>query len=182
MTMLRTCRWLLPVIALLALASCSDRMPNSPVASPTSIGILNPPPPPPPVLSGAPLDSALAASRARWNASGVSSYSFRFRWECYCVPEYVRTVDITVMNRAIVKVVDHETGATLDAEETKRYRTLDGLFDFVREGIDYPAASIQAAFDEGFGFPAHGYVDYLAGMADEEMGFRVYSMSPFIRQ
>ena len=167
--MARARRWLLAVMAVSGLASCSDRMPNRPlIAGPGS-----------PPNSGAPLDSTLEANRALWSASGIDSYRYRFRWECFCVLEHIRVVDITVKRGTLVSVVDAETGATLGPEDAAQYRTIDGLFDFVREAIDFPAHSVQAAFDPDLGYPAVGYVDYVAPIADDEQGFRVYGLSRF---
>lgn len=162
---------LLPVIALLGLASCSDRLPSQP-----QVGLVGN------VPSGAPLDSTLEANRALWSASRPAAYRYRFQWVCFCVQEHIRVVDITVANRSILSVVDAETREPLSGPAAAQYRTIDGLFDFVQESIDYPAASIQAAFDPHLGYPSQAYVDYVAGIADEEMGFRVFALSPFKRR
>ncbi len=172
MNMARAWRRLLPVMAVLGLVSCSDRMPSQP-----RVGNFEATP-----ISGAPLDSTLEASRALWFASRIDAYRYRFRWECYCVPDYVRVVDITVVNRTIISVVDAETGEPLATQAAAQYRTIEGLFDFVRESIDYPAASIHAVFDSNLGYPSVAYVDYVAGIADEELGFRVYALSPLQRR
>ena len=96
----------------------------------------------------------------------------------FCAPEQVRVVDITVVHGIIESVVDAETGAPLVPSAAAQYRTMDGLFDFVRESIDYPAASVTAAFNPQLGYAAQAYVDYVANLADEEMGFRVVSLRP----
>lgn len=166
--MARACRWLLPLMVVLGLASCSERMPSQP-----QVGTPGPAP-----TGIAPTDSALAANQARWSATGIHSYRYRFRWECFCVSDYVREVDITVVRGTIVSVVDAQTGARLDDQAAARYRTIEGLFDFVRESMDYPAEWINVAFDSRLGYPSAAHVDYVAGIADEEMGFRVYGLSP----
>src|SRR5712692_1650158 len=98
--------WLLLPLVFLSLPSCgSDRMPNQPlVGSPGA----------PPMST--PTDSVLAANQAIWSRSGIDSYRYRFRWECYCVAEYVRLVDVTVTGGRVVSVVDVETGKPLDPQ------------------------------------------------------------------
>ena len=178
--MTRRYRWLLPLLVVLGLASCSERMPSQPqVAEPVPVPVPVPGPGPPPT-GGTPTDSSLAANQARWAAAGLHSYRFRFRWECFCVPDYVRVVDIDVVQGIIVSVVDVETGERLDAEAAAQYRTIEGLFGFVRASMDYPADGINVAFDAGFGYPADARVDYVTGMADEEMGFRVFWLLPVL--
>jgi hypothetical protein len=163
-------RWLPPLLVVLGLASCSERMPTQPY-----VGSDGPPP-----AGGAPTDSSLAASRARWSATGILSYRYRFRWECFCASEYVRVVDITVVRGAITSVVDAENGEALDTQAASRYRTIEGLFDFIRESMDYPAERITVAFDSRLGYPLAAYTDYVLQMADEELGFRVYSLRPIL--
>lgn len=163
----RALRGLLLATAMLGLASCSERMPSQPaVATPV-----------PPTNIEAVSDSTLQASQAQWLASRPETYRYRFRWECYCGQEYIRLVDIAVTRGTIVSVTDVETGQPLNEQEAARYRTIDGLFDFVHSAIAYPAASVNGAFDPGLGYPSAMHVDYVAGMADEEMGFRIYSLT-----
>jgi uncharacterized protein DUF6174 len=166
--MTRTCRRLLLLMVVLGLASCSQQMPSQP-----QIGIPQPAP-----TAGTPSDSSLAANRARWSATGIQSYRYRFRWGCFCVSQYVREVEITVVRGTIVSVVDVATGQRLGAQAAAQYRTIEGLFDFVREAMNYPADRISVAFDPWLGCPVDANVDYVAGMADEEMAFHVLGFSP----
>lgn len=166
--MTRAYRWLLPLMVVLGLASCSERMPSQPLVVV-----------PGPVPAGStPTDSSLAANQSRWSANGFDSYRYHFRWECYCVTDYVREVVITVVRGTIVSVVDAQTGVRLDDQATARYRTIDGLFDFVRESMNYPAHRIDVAFDSMRGYPLAAQVDYVALMVDEELGFRVWGLTP----
>jgi hypothetical protein len=166
MNTLRALCWLLAAATVLGLASCSGRLPSEPGAATVE----------PQVSSGPVSDSLLQASQARWSASHVSSYQYRFRWECYCSQDHVRIVDINVTGGVITRVTDVETGARLTGQEAAGYRTIDGLFDFVRGALDQSAASVNGAFDPSLGYPSLVNVDYVAGMADDENGFRIYSL------
>src|SRR5258706_8471868 len=101
--MARMYRWFLLLIVVLGLASCSEGTPTEP-------RVYTPAPAP---TGGAPTDSSLSANQARWTAAGLRSYRYRFQWVCFCVTEYVRTVDITVDRGRIVSVVDAATGERL---------------------------------------------------------------------
>ena len=166
----RALRSLVYATALFGLASCSD-LPSRPV-----VGTPGPSP-----SEGAVSDSTLQANLAHWSALHVDTYRYRFRWECYCTPDYVRAVDITVMRGVIVSVIDVGTGKPVDGQAAAGYRTIEGLFDFVHSAIDYPAASVKGAFDPGLGYPSAVHVDYVANMADEEMGFRIDALAPLRR-
>jgi len=175
--------WLIASIAVLGLASCSDRtpfrslMPLSPGWSP-----LGAPTPPTPATPGGPADSLLEANRTLWSASGINSYRYRFRWECYCSEDYVRIVDIVVVDGAVVSVLDASTGRPVSKEVAAYYRTIDGLFDFVRGAIDYPASSVRSVYDANLGYPVETDVDYVANAIDDELRFRVFGRSPLPRQ
>ena len=162
----RRLRWLLSVAVLLGLASCSGRLPSQP-----GTATVEPQP-----SSGPVSDSLLQASQARWSASQVSAYQYRFRWECYCSASHVRIVDINVTGGVITRVTDVATGARLTEQEAASYRTIEGLFDFVRGALDQSAASVNGAFDPSLGYASVVNVDYVAGMADDENGFRIYSL------
>jgi hypothetical protein len=170
-TLSRAAGWLLLLTGPLGLVSCSDRVPNRPQVAPSDT--------PPTYI--VPTDSTLETNRALWLSSGIHDYRYRFRWSCFCTNEYVRLVDVTVMRGSIVSVVDVSTGTPLGVEAMAGYRTVDGLFDFLREAIDLPAESIRSAFDPHLGYPSATQVDYVANVADEEMAFQIYALSPLHR-
>lgn len=91
-------------------------------------------------------------------------------------------MDITVKNGAIVSVVEASTGRPVSAEAMAYYRTIEGLFDFLRQGIDFPAASFRSTYDANFGYPVEADIDYVTGLADDEMSFQIYGLSPLQQQ
>lgn len=133
---------------------------------------------PPPQVVLAPLDSTLDDRQEQWSSMGIDTYQYRFRWECYCLDSYVRVVDINVRGGVVVAVRDAQTGQDLGPEAIAQYRTIDGLFDFVREARDLPASSILIGYHTGFGYPEAARVDYVGPAIDDEMAFHVYSLSP----
>ena len=171
---------LIAVIAALGLVSCADNISVKPIVGfgPEVPQPLPAPNPPTPTNPSGPADSLLDAHRALWATSGFDHYRYRFRWECFCTEEFVRTVDITVMNDAVVSVLDASTGRPVPDEYVVYYETIEGLFDFMQNAIDFPASSFRFVYDANLGYPSETYVDYVAGMADDERGFRIYGLSP----
>jgi len=161
----RAVLWLLSAAAVAGFASCSGRMPSQPLvaAVPTT---------------GPVSDAMLQASQERWSDAQLASYRYRFRWNCFCTQDYVRLVDITVSHGVVASVTDARTGVPLGAQAATNYRTIDGLFDFVRGAVDGSAASVNGAFDARLGYPALVSVDYVANMADDEKGFQILSLTP----
>lgn len=169
--------WLLALTAMLGLMSCADRTPVEPVVA-FGPSPLPAPTPPTPATPGDPPDSLLEANRALWNASGIESYRYRFGWECFCGTDYLRVVDIIVVNGAIESVLDASTGRPVSEEAAAYYRTIDGLFDYIRAAIDRPAASVRSVYDMNLGYPADTFIDYAFNWADDEIRFRIYGLSP----
>ena len=160
--------WLALLAALVSLAGCSDNGPTGP----------GEPIPPPPPVELAPLDSTLDSQQELWSSMGIDSYEYRFRWLCFCLDTHVRWVDIRVHNGLVVWVEDAETGRDLGPEGIANYRTIDGLFDLVRQARDHPAASVLIGYDPELGYPAEAQIDWVAQMADDELAFRVYRLTP----
>ena len=150
--------------AVMGFASCSGRMPSQPLVGE--------------VTSGTVSDSLLQANLGRWSESHVVSYRYRFRWECYCPQEALRIVDITVTRGVITSVTDAKTGVALDPLAAAQYRTIDGLFAFVRDAIDGSAARVTGAFDPRLGYPSTATIDYNLSVSDEEKGFQILSVRP----
>lgn len=118
----------------------------------------------------------LLVNRDKWEHEGSPSYEYEFNWVCFCPREYVARVLITVEDGEIVHILDVEKQTPLNPEEFGRYKTIDGLFDFVEGAIQSDADNVGATYNESLGYPESCYVDYDRGTADEEMGFSVYEV------
>src|SRR5262245_46171756 len=171
------------VVTLLGLSSCADQSPVEPLfpLGPGPQPFPAPNPPTPATPSG-PADSLLEANRALWVSLGVDSYRYRFRWLCFCTTDYVQVVDITVKNGAVTSVVEASTGRPVTAQQAAYYRTIDGLFVVLRDAIDRPASSMHTVYEANLGFPIETDIDYVAAMADDELSFQVYGLTPLTRQ
>ena len=108
-----------------------------------------------------------------WESQNLDTYRFQFQWQCFCLPDYVETVWVTVEEGAItsVEAVDPKFGGPVP--DMNEFRTIDGLFDLIRDGIENQAYEIRVTYNETFGYPASVYIDYDFNMADEERGFEI---------
>ena len=79
----------------LAAAACGG---EDSTATPTEVPQSTPTPTPiaTPTAAG-----QLAAAMERWEAAGLSEYSFTFQWVCFCTAEYRTPVDIQVKGGVI---------------------------------------------------------------------------------
>lgn len=128
-------------------------------------------------LDPAPIDD-LDSARALWESRGPSSYEIEFRWICFCPPDFVEWVTLTVADGEIVAGARRDTGTPLTPEELAEYRSVEELFDFLEQAHAQGAAAVDATFDGTYGHPISAYVDYSEQAADEEMGFRAQELRP----
>ncbi len=185
----------LTAIAILVAAACEAEPSSQPsptvtvLATRTPVVVATPPPFPTiaptaeptstPTSIDADLSRRLDQAFGRWMASGGREYEMTFKWVCFCAPQTTTAARITVMDDAITSAVyAPEPGWQLpDGEpDLASYRTVLGLFDFVRDAMERDAASITAVFDPTDGHPLSAFIDFDERLADEEMGFQVTSM------
>ena len=103
----------------------------------------------------------------------VSNYQFNFRWICFCALKSMEPVNITVRENRIDSAAFVEGDVPVAIEGLKRYRTIEGLFDLLQEGIDENAHSILVDYHPELGYPIDGWIDYEEAIADEELGFEI---------
>lgn len=109
----------------------------------------------------------LDAARARWAAQGVSSYTFRYSPQCFCIPS---DVEVTVIGGQLVATsiqTDGEFGRGIADEGI----TIEGWFDRIDAAID-TAANVTVAYTD-WGYPDSVWVDESLMTADEEWGMTV---------
>ena len=93
------------------------------------------------------------------------------------MPEYVKPVIISVRDGMIDQIKYAEGGAAIDKSNYAKYKTIEGLFDFIRDGINRRAYQIKATYDIQLGYPSYAFIDYSARTADEEMGFEAKDLT-----
>ena len=114
-----------------------------------------------------------------WESRGLENYQMDFQWLCFCPPEYVEPVVVSVRNGdTIDAVVFIESGLAVDQSHVSRYTTIDGLFDLLQEAIDRNAFSISVEYDAELGHPLRASIDYDHRVADEERGFVAGNITP----
>ena len=122
------------------------------------------------------VQSKLDQNRQKWMSKEVSNYQFNFQWNCFCGPEHVAPVNISVRENRIGSAAFVEDDVPVAVEGLKRYRTIDGLFDLLQEGIDKNAHTFSAEYHSELGYPIKGSIDYEKDKRDEELSFEIDSL------
>jgi hypothetical protein len=118
----------------------------------------------------------LADARQKWKSSGIVGYSYRFQWSCFCSPEYVAPVIITVRDGVIDSVRYADSSRPLDRSRYADYRTVEKLFDYIQDALDNGAFSVSVVYDAELGYPRNGQIDRAENAMDDESAFRADSL------
>jgi hypothetical protein len=118
----------------------------------------------------------LASARAQWSERPFPDYAFDARHGCFCTPEQVGPVRITVRHGSIETVTLLETGEAVDPGH---WFTIEELFDLIplsakNEGVD----DVTAEYDPTLGFPSSVEVKYEEGVLDAGDTYTVSNVGP----
>jgi hypothetical protein len=117
----------------------------------------------------------LNLQRALWNSKNISSYDFTLDVSCFCGP-IVTPALVSVRSGVITSVKDPVTMAVVDPAFHDVYRTVNGLFDFLQQGVNFPAHTLEATFDPQLGYPTQIVYDFVLLVADDEGSFRARNL------
>jgi len=118
-------------------------------------------------LVSKPLLAELNRRRGQWASHRINIYEYEFQNACYCEAEIVQPTIITVDNGQVTALRRVEDGVAFEPYEGAPYPTITELFDTVESGLK-TADSVEVQYDVQRGFPTQIYIDWDAGMADEE--------------
>ncbi len=139
-----------------------------------------PTPPGPGSRSSAELRGKLMRNRELWEAQGITDYRMEFRWVCFCPPDYVAPVIISVTGGDTIGSVAFAEGTLpWNRDYPPDYTSINGLFDLIQGGIDERASDISVAYHAELGYPLSAAIDYDRRIIDEERGFQVGAVTKF---
>lgn len=122
----------------------------------------------------------LDASRAAWQAAGITTYDYSYQRVCECHPDIPADTIIAVRDGEIVGVryarEDYLADVELPADRWQWFRTIDDLFALV-ESAQAQSALVRVTFDERYGYPSTIYIDYVADLVGDEVDMKVTSFS-----
>lgn len=95
------------------------------------------------------------------------SYQLIQRRLCFCMGS--QPMRVTVTRGRITAVVDPETGEALPADAFAWYRTVDQLFNEVRQAMATPPAEWSVRYHPTMGYPTRLSLDPVQLIADDEI-------------
>ena len=110
-------------------------------------------------------DESPSAAQSRWQSHHPIEYQFIWQQQCFCLPEAVQPIRVTVRGGAITAAADL-TGSPVSDDIRKGLITIDALYERIRSG---ERAGATVRFDcAGAGIPKHVFIDPDASVADDE--------------
>ena len=103
---------------------------------------------------------SLDENRRKFRAVVGSSYRVDYQHQCFCSPETVAPVRLTVREGSIVGVEPLSAAGALPPERWGAYRTVEGVFDAIQEAFTRGARRVTVEYDPDQGYPADVDIDY----------------------
>jgi hypothetical protein len=119
------------------------------------------------------LRADLRVRRERWAAQRILDYQLTMSRSCFCAPEGVGLVVLTVIEGEPVQWQYFLSGDPIAPEWRGVFPAVEGLFDFIEDAIDRGAESIEVRYDEDLGLPTTIRIDYRLAAVDEEIAYEV---------
>jgi hypothetical protein len=118
----------------------------------------------------------LAAARAQWGQRPFADYTFEARRGCFCLPEQVGPVQITVRQGAIESVTLLETDEPVDPTY---WFTIEELFERIPSWAEYDGVEdVSVEYDPTLGFPSRVEVRPDEGIADAGETYIISNVAP----
>ena len=108
----------------------------------------------------------LEAAVERWNESGPASYAFDYRQGCFCPPDVVTPVRITVESGRITDIVYLEDVGIAEGDTVRAgdpvtefargtFGTVDDLLADVARAIERRPVEFEVEYSAEYGYPIH---------------------------
>jgi hypothetical protein len=120
---------------------------------------------PDPAIADGSLQHNLDAARHRWKATGLRSYRYEIRRQCFCVPQ--TSVLVVVRN-------GHPTTFPTGLQSVA---TVPRLFKVIQGAIDDGVAKLTVTYSTR-GVPRSISIDRIAGAADDEVAYTIKRFTP----
>ena len=113
----------------------------------------------------------LLRNKALWSDANLTSYTVMVTRRCFCLPESIGPVAVTVVNGQVHSRVYADGSGPVPAQYADLFPAVPGLFTFVESSMRLDPSQMRVEYHPELGYPTDVYVDFDARVADEEMGY-----------
>ncbi len=157
-------------------------MPTPPAVPPTPTPAPPTPTPAPPTPTPAVSDpdsarATLLQHKDRWERSGVADYDYVGAWVCFCPPEYLADVTVSVRGGVVTSFAFASGEFTGSPPSPERFVPVEGLFEQISQAVAGEGVErLTVVYDREYGHPVEFLIDRSALIADDET---IFSMREF---
>ena len=115
----------------------------------------------------------LRRNESLWSTTRPASYVYTVERQCFCLGSSRGPVRVSVVGASVAARVYTATGEPVPEELAELFPSVDGLFDVIRDALQRDAHELRVTYEPGSGVPLEIWIDYVATVIDEELGFMV---------
>ena len=121
----------------------------------------------------------LERHRDAWEALGTSSYTFRYRIDCFC-PNAMTLWRVEVRGGRPVRADQlHPSPAdAVNPMPTNEHLTVDSLFALIADAYERNADQVQVRYDSKYHYPIEIRIDWVTFAIDDEMSVIAEGLAP----
>jgi hypothetical protein len=115
----------------------------------------------------------LETNRALFTQPPLPSYAFTWELSCFCGPDPVRPIRITVVRGDITSAAYVDDQQPVSESIRTGLKTIDGVFDLIQQRLDEHADEVTVAYDPDRHYPTSVFIDITKQAADEEISLKL---------
>jgi hypothetical protein len=112
---------------------------------------------------------ALTTARTHFATPPRPTYSFTWKQSCFCGPDSLRPMRVSVANGTIASAVFVDTQLPVSDAIRADLKTIDGVFVMIQHAIDQDYDEVTVAYDSQVGYPRTMTLIQASGAPDSGM-------------
>lgn len=111
----------------------------------------------------------------QWS-SFSQNYEVSFQQLCFCLPDNIRPMRLTVRNNQIVKAIFEDDQSKVTADVMTDLKTIDDIFQTIINAEARPAHSVNIKYDPINHYPFKIDIDFDSRLADDELHWQLSNL------
>lgn len=108
----------------------------------------------------------------KWSARS-QSYEVSFQQLCFCMPDYVRPMRLSVHDNVIMAAQYEDDQSSVAAAIIADLMTIDAMYQTILNAEARPAHSVKVEYHPQLAFPTRVDIDFDQRMADDEIHWQL---------
>ncbi len=110
-----------------------------------------------------------AKNKSIWDALSLDSYQYTIKKSCFCMPEYMRITQVSIINGEVVSASYPDSEDKVPNQVFDSLLTIPQWFEKISSAIDNKQGSINVLYNNQLGYPVNIEIDMHKRRADDEI-------------